>query len=107
MNQLPPPKHHDKYTRNARPRSIRFSGSGWSLVEWAAVRRGIPVGKLVRKDTLAFVWDRLCEASSATISIGRLALIEATWRVVHVPAPWPESECMTPEERRNSTTSSP
>ncbi len=69
-----------------RPHSIRFSDSEWILVEWAAARRGIPAGELVRTDALTLAEDWIGEAPPATVSPGHLALIETIWRMVYVLA---------------------
>lgn len=69
-----------------RPRSIRFSGSEWSLIERAASRHGIPAGELVRSGALAAAEDRLDEPPPATLSKGHAALIEAIYRSVYMMA---------------------
>ena len=67
-----------------QPHSIRLSDSEWNLIERAAARHGVPAGELVRAGATALAEDRLGEAPPATVSPGRLALIETMWRMVHV-----------------------
>ena len=67
-----------------RPRSIRFADSEWKLIGRAALRHGIPAGELVRDGALALAEDRLGESPPASLTIGHLALIEATYRSVYL-----------------------
>ena len=69
-----------------RSRTIRFSNSEWQLVEDAALRQGIPASQLVRTATLAAAEERLARSAEASLSLGHLALIEATYRAVYVLA---------------------
>jgi len=73
-------------SRARRPRSIRFSDSEWKLIERAAARHGIPAGELIRSGALAAAENRLGEPTSATLSRGHAALVEAIYRLVYVMA---------------------
>ena len=67
-------------------RSIRFSASEWTLIVQAAARRGLTAPELVRSGARALAEDRLFEHPPASLSPGHIALIEATYRAVHLLA---------------------
>lgn len=65
-------------------RSIRFSDSEWTLIETAAARHRLAAAELVRSGALALAEARLCEHPPGSLSPGHVALIEATYRAVHL-----------------------
>lgn len=69
-----------------RPRTVRFSGAEWALVEQAAARQGLTARGLVRASARAFAEKKPSERLPAALSPGHLALIEAPWRAVHLLA---------------------
>lgn len=67
-------------------RSIRFSASEWTLIEQAAARQGLSAPEIVRASARALAEEKPSEQSPAALSPGHVALIEATWRAVHLLA---------------------
>ena len=63
------------------PKTIRFSGPEWELVESAAVRRGMPAAEYVRMAALDAAEDK-----SAAIPPGIVALIERIYRSTYIVA---------------------
>ena len=79
--------HPDRNAGERRhPHAIRFSDSEWTLVEQAATRRGLTPAELVRLSARALAEQPLPEQSPAPLSPGHIALIEATYRAVHLLA---------------------
>ncbi|MDE0497223.1 MAG: hypothetical protein OXH86_07705 [Acidimicrobiaceae bacterium] len=79
--------HPDQHRGERRhPHSIRFSNSEWAMIEQVAVEHGITPAELVRVRTLALAEKRLLEPPADPLSPGHIALIEATWRAVHLLA---------------------
>ena len=80
--------NHPDQNRGARrrSRSIRFSDSEWTLIEQAAARQGLAAAELVRASARALAEEKPSEQSPDALSPGHIALIEATWRAVHVLA---------------------
>ncbi|MCY4431816.1 MAG: hypothetical protein OXC11_15700 [Rhodospirillales bacterium] len=80
--------NHPDRNRGARrhPRTIRFSHSEWALIEQAAGRQGLGTAELVRSGALALAEERLSGHPPASLSTGHLALVETTWRAVHLLA---------------------
>lgn len=68
------------------PRSVRFSEEEWTLVQQAAVRHGLAAGEIVRSGALALAQRRSFENPPSSLSPGHIALIEATYRAVHLLA---------------------
>ena len=89
-NEQPDPAtaNHPDQNRGARrrSRSIRFSDSEWALIEQAAARQGLTAPEFVRASARALAEQKSSERSPAALSPGHIALIEATWRAVHLLA---------------------
>ena len=68
------------------PHSIRFSDSEWAAIEQAAAGKGLSVSEFIRASLRALAGDQFFEPSPAALSPGHLALIEDTWRAVHLLA---------------------
>lgn len=56
------------------------------MIEQVAVEHGITPAELVRVRTLALAERRLLDPPAASLSPGHIALIETTWRAVHLLA---------------------
>ena len=67
-----------------RPRTVRFSDAEWTLIEQAAGRHGVTAAEFVRSGALALAGERLSRHPAAALSTGHLALVETTWRAVHL-----------------------
>lgn len=89
-----------KRSNTRSPRSIRFSGSEWSLIERAAAQHGIPAGELVRSGAVAAAENRLGERPPATLSRGHAALIEAIYRSVYMMATLKRDELLDSERHK-------
>ena len=89
-NRPPDPAtgNHPDQNRGARrrSRSIRFSDSEWALIEQAAARQGITAPELIRASARALAEEKPSGQPQAALSPGHVALIEATWRAVHLLA---------------------
>ena len=84
----PPNANHPDQDRGARrrSRSIRFSDPEWALIEQAAARQGLTAPELIRASVRARAEEKPSEQSPTALSPGHIALIEATWRAVHLLA---------------------
>ena len=69
-----------------QPRTVRFSDAEWTLIEQAAGRHGVTAAEFVRSGALALAGERLSGHPAAALSTGYLALVETTWRAVHLLA---------------------
>ncbi len=74
-------RQEEKRGDTRTPKTIRFSGPEWELVESAAVRRGMPAAEYVRMAALD-----AAEGKSAAIPPGIVALIERIYRSTYIVA---------------------
>ena len=56
------------------------------MIEKAAARHGVPIGKLVRSGAVAATEERLGEPPPSTLTGGHAALIEEIYRYVYILA---------------------
>ena len=67
-------------------RGVRLSDSEWALIKHTAARQGLGAGELVRWAVLALLDGQLHEHPAGSVSAGHVALIEASYRAVHLLA---------------------
>ena len=79
----------EKRSHARTPRTIRFSGPEWDLVESAAIRRGMPAAEYVRMAALDAAEDK-----SAAIPPGIVALIERIYRSTYIVATLKRNEML-------------
>ena len=68
------------------PHSIRFTKAEWTRIQQAAARHGLTSGEIVRARALGLPDKPFHADMPASFSPGHVALIEATYRAVHLLA---------------------
>ena len=68
------------------PHSIRFTEAEWTAIQQAAARHGLTPGEIVRARALGLSDKPFHADMPASFSPGHVALIEATYRAVHLLA---------------------
>ena len=68
------------------PHSIRFTEFEWSRIQESAARHGLSPAEIVRARTLGLADKRFLKDPIGLLSPGHIAVIEATYRTVHLLA---------------------
>ncbi len=68
------------------PHSIRFTEAEWTRIQQAAARHGLTPGEIVRARALGLPDKPFHADMPASFSPGHVALVEATYRAVHLLA---------------------